>query len=302
MTEERLALLERAQQGDDEACRQMLTENAGLIWSIVKRYHHCGVEMDDLYQLGCIGFIKAVKGFDLTYGTQFSTYAVPKIAGEIRRFLRDDGPIKVGRTLREKGQMLWTARERLQNRLGCAPKLSELAEETGLTVEEIANIELAVVAPESLQQETADGLTLESLDETLENAYQAGQKAFGFYTGGESFTLLTLRDEAVMDAALPELSPASRHLDVNVLHTLILERRLGIDKRNMAAGVNLTYTRSLREALDDVEAGAYQAAFLLNPTRVEEIRDVAAAGEKMPQKSTYFYPKLITGLTMNRLR
>ena len=163
MTEERLALLERAQQGDDEACRQMLTENAGLIWSIVKRYHHCGVEMDDLYQLGCIGFIKAVKGFDLTYGTQFSTYAVPKIAGEIRRFLRDDGPIKVGRTLREKGQMLWAARERLQNRLSCAPKLSELAEETGLTVEEIASIELAVVPPESLQQETVEGMTLESV-------------------------------------------------------------------------------------------------------------------------------------------
>ena len=162
-TEDRMALLERAQQGDDDACQQMLVENAGLIWSIVKRYRTCGVEADDLYQLGCIGFIKAVKGFDLTYGTQFSTYAVPKIAGEIRRFLRDDGPIKVGRTLREKGQMLWTARERLQNRLGCAPTLSELAEETGLTVEEIANIELAVVAPESLQQETADGLTLESL-------------------------------------------------------------------------------------------------------------------------------------------
>ena len=161
--EDRMALLERAQQGDDDACQQMLVENAGLIWSIVKRYRTCGVEADDLYQLGCIGFIKAVKGFDLTYGTQFSTYAVPKIAGEIRRFLRDDGPIKVGRTLREKGQMLWTARERLQNRLGCALKLSELAEETGLTVEEIANIELAVVAPESLQQETADGLTLESL-------------------------------------------------------------------------------------------------------------------------------------------
>ena len=132
--EDRMALLERAQQGDDDACRQMLVENAGLIWSIVKRYRTCGVEADDLYQLGCIGFIKAVKGFDLTYGTQFSTYAVPKIAGEIRRFLRDDGPIKVGRTLREKGQMLWAARERLQNRLGCAPKLSELAEETGLTV------------------------------------------------------------------------------------------------------------------------------------------------------------------------
>lgn len=88
---------------------------------------------------------------------------------------------------------------------------------------------------------------------------------------------------------------------VNVLHTLVLER-LGIDKNNMANGVNLTYTRSLREALDGVAAGVYQAAFLLNPTRVEEIRNVAAAGEKMPQKSTYFYPKLITGLTMNRLK
>ena len=101
---EMFALLERAQGGDDEACQQVLTENSGLIWSIVKRYYGCGVETDDLYQLGCIGFIKAVKGFDLNYGTQFSTYAVPKISGEIRRFLRDDGAIKVGRTIREKGQ------------------------------------------------------------------------------------------------------------------------------------------------------------------------------------------------------
>ena len=159
---DRLALLERAQQGDDDACQQMLTENAGLIWSIVRRYNGCGVETDDLYQLGCIGFVKAVKGFDLTYGTQFSTYAVPKIAGEIRRFLRDDGPIKVGRTLREKGQTLWAARERLRTRLGCEPKLSELSAETGFTAEEIASIDLALIAPESLQQETAEGLTLES--------------------------------------------------------------------------------------------------------------------------------------------
>ena len=150
---DRLALLERAQQGDDDACRQMLTENAGLIWSIVRRYNGCGVETDDLYQLGCIGFVKAVKGFDLTYGTQFSTYAVPKIAGEIRRFLRDDGP---------KGLALWAARERLRARLGCEPKLSELSDETGFTAEEIAAIDLALIAPESLQQETAEGLTLES--------------------------------------------------------------------------------------------------------------------------------------------
>lgn len=159
---ELFALLERAQSGDDDACQQVLVENAGLIWSIVRRYYGCGVEMDDLYQLGCIGFIKAVKGFDLTYGTQFSTYAVPKIAGEIRRFLRDDGAIKVGRTIREKGQALWSARERLQSKFGREPKLSELSEETGMTAEEIASIDLATVAPESLQQETAEGLTLES--------------------------------------------------------------------------------------------------------------------------------------------
>ena len=159
---ELLTLLDRAQNGDNDACQQVLTENVGLIWSIVKRYSGCGVDTDDLYQLGCIGFIKAVKGFDLTYGTQFSTYAVPKIAGEIRRFLRDDGSVKVGRSLREKGQTLFYTRERLRHTLGREPQLSELAQDTGMTVEEVAAVELANGPLESLQQETIDGLTLES--------------------------------------------------------------------------------------------------------------------------------------------
>ena len=159
---ELLTLLDRAQNGDNDACQQVLTENVGLIWSIVKRYSGCGVDTDDLYQLGCIGFIKAVKGFGLTYGTQFSTYAVPKIAGEIRRFLRDDGSVKVGRSLREKGQTLFYTRERLRHTLGREPQLSELAQETGMTVEEVAAVELANGPLESLQQETIDGLTLES--------------------------------------------------------------------------------------------------------------------------------------------
>ena len=159
---ERLALLEQAQKGDESACNRMLEENSGLIWSIVRRYHGCGVESDDLYQLGCIGFIKAVKGFNFAYGTQFSTYAVPKIAGEIRRFLRDDGAVKVGRTIKEKGQTLWSAREKLRQQLGREAHLSELSEATGISVEEIASIDLATIAPESLQQETAEGLTLES--------------------------------------------------------------------------------------------------------------------------------------------
>ncbi len=162
MSTDKLAMLDRAQSGDSEACGRMLEENSGLIWSVVRRYYGCGAEPEDLYQLGCIGFIKAVKGFDVTYGTQFSTYAVPKIAGEIRRFLRDDGPLKVGRSVRERGQTIWTARQRLRHTLGREPRLSEVAAETGLDAEEIAAAELATIAPESLQQETADGLTLES--------------------------------------------------------------------------------------------------------------------------------------------
>ncbi len=146
-----------------------------------------------------------------------------------------------------------------------------------------------------------EDLPLSAIDERLEHAYMEGKRAFGFYTGGDTATVLTLKDITTMDAVLPDLSEASRRLDVNVLHTLILEQMLGIDKANMAQQINLTYTRSLTEALDGVRSGEYQGTFLLNPTRVSEIRDVAAAGEKMPQKSTYFYPKLITGLTMNRL-
>ena len=157
-----LSLLEKAQNGDEAACGTMLEENSGLIWAVVRRYSGCGVETEDLYQLGCIGFIKAVKGFDITYGTQFSTYAVPKIAGEIRRFIRDDGAVKVGRTMREKGYTVWTARERLSAQLGREPTVSELAGELGMTAEEIAAVELANVAPESLQQETGEGMTLES--------------------------------------------------------------------------------------------------------------------------------------------
>ena len=156
-----LDLLREAQKGNREACEQVVLENNGLIWSVVRRYYGRGVDPDDLYQLGCLGFLKAVQGFDFAYGTCFSTYAVPKIAGEIRRFLRDDGTVKVGRVIREQAQTLYSARERLRQQLGREPALSELAEATGFTPEEIAQIELATDTPESLQQETAEGLTLE---------------------------------------------------------------------------------------------------------------------------------------------
>ena len=156
-------LLRAAREGDNRACEQVLQENAGLLWSIVRRYYGRGIEPDDLYQLACLGFVKAVRGYDPEYGTQFSTYAVPKIAGEIRRFLRDDGTVKVSRGIKERAMVIRAVRARMQGQLGREPTLSELSEQTGFEPEDIAATELAVEPVASLQTETGDGLTLESL-------------------------------------------------------------------------------------------------------------------------------------------
>jgi len=157
-------LLDRAREGDRAAAETLLEANSGLIWSIAKRYFGCGVEGDDLYQLGCLGFLKAVQSFSAEYGTRFSTYAVPKISGEIRRFLRDDGAVKVSRSLKERAQTVRMARKALEQRLGREPVLSELSRETGFTPEEIAEAETATAAAASLQQENGeDGPTLEEL-------------------------------------------------------------------------------------------------------------------------------------------
>lgn len=157
------ALLTQAQQGSRAACETLLQENAGLLWSIVRRYYGRGAEPEDLYQLACLGFMKAVRQFDLGFGTQFSTYAVPKIAGEIRRFLRDDGPVKVSRGVQERARAVQAARERLRQSLGREPVLSELADETGLSPEELAAAETALSDVASLQSETGEGRTLEQV-------------------------------------------------------------------------------------------------------------------------------------------
>ena len=158
-----MELLRAAQEGDRDACERIIVENSGLIWSVVQRYQGRGAEREDLYQLGCLGLLKAIYGFDFGYGSCFSTYAVPKIAGEIRRFLRDDGPLKIGRGIREKARSVYQVRMRLQQKWGREPTLSEIADATGLAVNEIARMEIALCAPESLQQETSDGLPLEGL-------------------------------------------------------------------------------------------------------------------------------------------
>lgn len=170
MNAETLPLLEAAREGDNAACGRLLEENDRLVWSVVRRYFGRGVDPEDLYQLGCLGFVKAVRGFDPAFGCQFSTYAVPKIAGEIRRFLRDDGAVKVSRGLRERGGSIQKAREKLRSELGRDPTLSELATETGLEPEDIAAAETANAPVSSLQMDLGDGLTLEQLvgDEGME--------------------------------------------------------------------------------------------------------------------------------------
>ena len=157
-------LIARSQAGEEAAGECLIQENTGLIWSVVRRFMGRGTEADDLYQLGCVGFLKAVQGFDLEFGTQFSTYAVPKIAGEIRRYLRDDGAVKVSRGIKERAAAIKTARNDLVNLLGREPSVTELAETTGFSAEEIAVAESATAAVESIQQENGqDGFSLENI-------------------------------------------------------------------------------------------------------------------------------------------
>lgn len=157
-------LISSAQSGNKEAAEILITENSGLIWSVAKRFVGRGAEAEDLYQLGCLGFLKAVEGFDLAYGTQFSTYAVPKISGEIRRFLRDDGAVKVSRSIKERAMSIRTARTQLTHTLGRDPTLHEISDQTGFTPEEIAIAESATASIESIHQTAGeDGFTLENV-------------------------------------------------------------------------------------------------------------------------------------------
>jgi len=157
-------LIGRAQSGDEKALELLVEENSGLIWAVTKRFLGRGTEAEDLYQLGCMGFLKAVEGFDLAYGTQFSTYAVPKISGEIRRFLRDDGAVKVSRSLKERASLIRSMRSQLASALNREPTIGEIARQTGFTPEEIALAETATAATESIQRETGDeGFSLEDI-------------------------------------------------------------------------------------------------------------------------------------------
>ena len=143
--------------------------------------------------------------------------------------------------------------------------------------------------------------SINNIESVLTELYNSNEKAFGMYCGEGKWTLLVLKTLDTMAVLLPNVSKASQGLDVSVLHTLILEKLMGIDAENMAKQINLTYVKQIDNAVKSVDNGTADCAFILNPTKISEICDVSSAGEKMPQKSTYFYPKLITGLVINKL-
>lgn len=157
-------LIRMVKAGDSGAAGTLVEENSGLIWSVARRFFGRGVEPDDLYQLGCVGFLKAINGFDEGFGTQFSTYAVPKISGEIRRFLRDDGAVKVSRGVKERAALIRSARNELEQELGREPTLTELSGRVGISAEDIALAESATGPAESLQRESGEEcFTLENV-------------------------------------------------------------------------------------------------------------------------------------------
>lgn len=147
-----IGLIRLSQEGDSKAREQLITENFGLVWSMVRRFIGRGCEAEDLFQIGTIGLMKAIDKFDVNFDVKFSTYAVPMITGEIRRFLRDDGMIKVSRTLKENNYRLKTAEDQLEKQLGREPTLEEISAETGLAVEEIVLAMEACTEVESLSK------------------------------------------------------------------------------------------------------------------------------------------------------
>lgn len=166
-----LALIGLAHQGDKEARDTLFEENVGLIYSVVKGFLGRGVEMEDLFQIGSIGLIKAVDKFDLSYDVKFSTYAVPMIVGEIKRFLRDDGILKVSRSLKENHYKMYQIREELEKKLGKEPTLKDISREMDLPVEELVLVMEAKTEVESLQKTIyqGEGTEISLMDKLPEN-------------------------------------------------------------------------------------------------------------------------------------
>ena len=217
--EETAVLIERSQAGDKEAREKLIEENLGLVRHIVKRFAGRGYDMEDLFQIGCIGLMKAIDKFDLTFEVRFSTDAVPMIQGEIKRFLRDDGMVKVSRTLKENGWKVRQAADRLSQELGRDATLKELSEATALSIEDIVMALDANVEVESIYKSVyqSDGNEIYLVDQVVGGnggvgcspAGQAGLNGNGICEDTEKEKIL---NHMLLDQLLGQLDDTERVL------------------------------------------------------------------------------------------
>ncbi|MED9904045.1 MAG: SigB/SigF/SigG family RNA polymerase sigma factor [Lachnospiraceae bacterium] len=207
-------LIEKSQAGDKTAREILIESNLGLVHHIVKRFTGRGYEAEDLFQIGTIGLIKAIDKFNLSFEVKFSTYAVPMIMGEIKRFLRDDGMIKVSRTLKENGMKARIAAERLTGKLGRDPLLYEVAEEAGLTVEEIALAMEAGAEVESIYKSVyqADGSEIFLVDKIASDRQVAGPRQTAGAGISEDYEKEKLLNHLLLSQLLEALTEKERNL------------------------------------------------------------------------------------------
>lgn len=203
------ALLVRAHEGDKAARDQLVQDNLGLVWSIVRRFSGRGQELEDLFQIGVIGLMKAIDKFDLSFDVKLSTYAVPMISGEIKRFLRDDGMVKVSRGLKETASKVYAIRERMEKHSGREPTLEEISEEIGVSREDIVLAMEANREVESIYKTVHQG---EGNEIYLIDKVAAGETAATGNVGMEDAEKEKLLNHMLLLQLLTELSEDERKL------------------------------------------------------------------------------------------
>lgn len=243
-----MGLIDRAHHGDERARAQLVEQNMGLVWSIVRRFSGRGTENEDLFQIGAIGLMKAIDKFDCSFEVRFSTYAVPMIMGEIKRFLRDDGLVKVSRTLKENGWKIRRETENFRNQWGREPTLEELAKATALSREEIVESLDAGLEVESIDRTYSqeDGSEISLLDRI--DSRNAGERA----SAGDS-EKEALLNRVVLEQLFEELPETERKLITwrylqEQTQTKVAER-MGISQVQVSR-MEKRILKSLRERLE----------------------------------------------------
>ena len=211
--EETSVLIARSQAGESSAREVLIEKNLGLVHHIVRRFAGRGYDLEDLFQIGTIGLMKAIDKFDLSLGLKFSTYAVPMITGEIKRFLRDDGPVKVSRTIKENGLKVRLARQRLQAAGGKEPTLQEIAVETGLSTEDVVMAMEAAIEVESIYAAVYqdDGSEVYLVDKVVRGGGAVGSSVTGG-CDGEDAEKEKLLNHMLLEQLLDSLESADRKL------------------------------------------------------------------------------------------